>query len=93
MSHLIYYRDNILSKIKENQELEKLQNWIRDFYEEDEIKISFGLFSPKLKISKFTLSMLIEKQIKYNEEMIDKYLNLSFVKEKEASNGAIEKRT
>ena len=92
MSHLIYYRDNILSKIKENQELEKLQNWIRDFYG-DEIKISFGLFSPKLKISKFTLSMLIEKQIKYNEEMIDKYLSLSFVKGKEASNGAIEKRT
>lgn len=77
MSDLIYYKDNILSKIKENKELEEMERWIRD-YDEQEITLSYGFFSPKLKISKFTLLHLISDRQEYNDKMVDRYLNLSF---------------
>ena len=77
MSNLIYYRDNILSKIKENKELEKLQKWISDFNGEN-VQISYGKFSQSISFPKYTLAHLVEKQIEYNDEMIDKYLALSF---------------
>lgn len=77
MSNLIYYRDNILSKIKENKELEKLQKWISDFNGEN-VQISYGKFSQGILFPKYTLAHLVEKQIEYNDEMIDKYLALSF---------------
>ena len=87
MSNLIYYRDNILGKIKENKELEKLQKWISDF-DGEEVKISYGTFSPAVSFSKYTLFKLIDKQIEYNNEKIDNYLALSF-KGREEKNNAI----
>ena len=87
MSNLIYYRDNILRKIEENKELEKLQKWIINF-DGEEVKISHGIFSPVISFPKYTLSKLIDKQIEYNSERIDSYLALSF-KEKEEKNNAI----
>lgn len=78
MSNLIYYRDNILSKVQENKELEQLRDWISSFDGEKIQLTRSGRFSKELLISKYTLGKLVEKQIEYNNEMIDKYLALSF---------------
>jgi hypothetical protein len=77
MSDLIYYKDNILSKMKENKELEEMERWIQN-YDEQELTFSYGFFSPKLKINKFTLLHLISDRQEYNDKMIDRYLSLSF---------------
>lgn len=85
MSNLIYFRDNVLSKIKENKNLEEVTNWVRKFFpDSEEIKISIGWLSPKIKIGKYSFLTLINDRIKYNEEMIDKYLKLSFKEKQEA---------
>lgn len=90
MSNLIYYKDNILSKIKENEDLDKLTEWIRDLcFDETELKLSVGFLSPKFKISKYEFLTLVEVRKRYNEEMIDKYLQLSF-KDKEVETIAKE---
>lgn len=78
MSNLIYYRDNILSKVQENKELEQLRDWISSFDGEKIQLTRGGRFSKELLISKYTLGKLVEKQIEYNNEMVDKYLALSF---------------
>lgn len=85
MSNIIYYRDNILSKVEENKDLEKLKDWLTYLVEDKEITLSVGKFSPKMKISKYTLINLISDRKEYNERMIDRYLALSF-KEKEENN-------
>lgn len=90
MSNLIYYKDNILSKIQEIKDLETMQDWIRQFCsDEQNIKLSIGFLSPKLTISKYTLLNLIEERKDYNQTMIDKYLQLSF-KDKEVETIAKE---
>lgn len=92
MSNLHYYKDNILNKIQENKDLEKMERWIKyDCLEGGQnVKLSFGPFSPKLKISKYTILDLIKKQKEYNETMIEKYLKLSFKGEEEVFNDSIE---
>ena len=90
MSNLVYYKDNILSKIQEIKDLETMQDWIKQFCsDEQNIKLSIGFLSPKLIISKYTLLNLIEERKDYNQTMIDKYLQLSF-KDKEAETIAKE---
>lgn len=90
MSHLIYYRDNILSKIKENEDLDKLTSWVRQYFSDSqEVKLSLGFLSPKIKIGKYSFLTLIEERKRYNQEMIDKYLQLSF-KDKEVETIAKE---
>ena len=84
MSNIVYYRDNILSKMKENKELEKIKDWLLYIVKEEELTLSCGNFK-KTKISKHTLIHLISDRKEYNEKMIDKYLALSF-KEKEENN-------
>ena len=84
MSNIVYYRDNILGKMKENQELEKIKDWLLYEVKEEKLTLSCEVFK-KLKISKHTLIHLISDRKEYNEKMIDKYLALSF-KEKEENN-------
>ena len=79
MSNLIYYKDNILSKIKQNEELNKILNWIEfNKNKENDIILKNGKFSSKLKIDKNILIKTIEEMKKNNEEHIERYLALSF---------------
>lgn len=79
MSNLIYYKDNILSKIKQNEELNKILNWIEsNKNKENDIILKNGKFSSKLKVNKNILIKIIEEMKKNNEEHIERYLALSF---------------
>lgn len=79
MSNLIYYKDNILSKIKQNEELNKILNWIEsNKNKENDIILKNGKFSSKLKVDKNILIKTIEEMKKNNEEHIERYLALSF---------------
>lgn len=92
MSNLVYYKDNILSKIQEIKDLEAMEDWLRQFcLGEQNVKLSIGFLSPKLKISKYTLLNLIEERKDYNQTMIDKYLELSFKEKQEVKDGINEK--
>lgn len=92
MSNLVYYKDNILSKIQEIKDLEAMEDWLRQFcLGEQNVKLSIGFLSPKLKISKYTLLNLIEERKDYNQTMIDKYLKLSFEEKQEVKDGINEK--
>lgn len=92
MSNLVYYKDNILSKIQEIKDLEVMEDWLRQFcLGKQNVKLSIGFLSPKLKISKYTLLNLIEERKDYNQTMIDKYLELSFKEKQEVKDGINEK--
>lgn len=79
MSNLVYYKDNILSKIKQNEELNKILNWIEsNKNKENDIILKNGKFSSKLKVDKNILIKTIEEMKKNNEEHIERYLALSF---------------
>lgn len=79
MSNLIYYKDNILSKIKQNEELNKILNWIEsNKNKENDIILKNGKFSSKLKVDKNILIKTIKEMKKNNEEHIERYLALSF---------------
>lgn len=79
MSNLIYYKDNILSKIKQNEELNKILNWIEsNKNKENDIILKNGKFSSKLKVDRNILIKTIEEMKKNNEEHIERYLALSF---------------
>ena len=79
MSNLIYYKDNILSKIKQNEELNKILNWVEsNKIKENDIILKNGKFSSKLKVNKNILIKTIEEMKKNNEEHIERYLALSF---------------
>lgn len=92
MSHLIYYKDNILSKIQEIKDLEEMEDWMRQFcLDEQNVKLSIGFLSPKLKISKYALLNLIKERKNYNQTMIDKYLELSFKEKQEVKDEINEK--
>ena len=92
MSNLVYYKDNILSKIQEIKDLEAMEDWLRQFcLGEQNVKLSIGFLFPKLKISKYTLLNLIKERKDYNQTMIDKYLKLSFKEKQEVKDGINEK--
>ena len=79
MSNLIYYKNNILSKIKQNEELNKILNWVEsNKNKENDIILKNGKFSSKLKVDKNILIKTIEEMKKNNEEHIERYLALSF---------------
>lgn len=79
MSNLVYYKDNILSKIKQNEELNKILDWIEsNKNKENDIILKNGKFSSKLKFDKNILIKTIEEMKKNNEEHIERYLALSF---------------
>lgn len=79
MSNLIYYKDNILSKIKQNEELNKILDWIEsNKNKENNIILKMGRFSSELRVNKNTLIKTIEEIKKNNEEHIERYLALSF---------------
>lgn len=79
MSNLVYYKDNILSKIKQNEELNKILDWIGSNKNKgNNIILKNGKFSSELKVDKNILIKTIEEIKKNNEEHIERYLALSF---------------
>lgn len=78
-NNLYYYKDNILSKIKKNEEIDKVLNYINLCSKSaDEIQIKIGNISPKVKVNKQLLIDVLEQLKEVNDKHIDRYLGLSF---------------
>ena len=78
-NNLCYYKDNIISKIKKNEEIDKILNYIRLYSsDKDKIKIKIDRFSPKVEIEKQLLVDILKQLKESNDKHIDRYLGLSF---------------
>lgn len=78
-NNLCYYKDNIISKIKKNEEIDKILNYIRLYSsDKDKIKIKIDRFSPKVEIEKQLLIDILKQLKESNDKHIDRYLGLSF---------------
>ena len=78
-NNLCYYKDNIISKIKKNEEIDKILNYIRLYSsDKDKIKIKIDKFSPKVEIEKQLLIDILRQLRESNDKHIDRYLGLSF---------------
>jgi hypothetical protein len=71
------YKDNILSKLKENGELDKILEYFEN-YDEEKIKIKINNTPlSKLKVETETFLHIIKEMKDFNEKMIVEYLKLS----------------
>ena len=78
-NNLAYYKDNILSKLERNREIEKILAFIHiNCQDKDELTFKFSKFSPKLTIKKDLVVDLLKSIKTENEKHIDRYLKLSF---------------
>ena len=78
-NNLCYYKDNILSKIKKNEEIDKVLTYIHLYLNnKDKIKVKIDKFSPKIEIEKQLLVDILKQLKESNDKHIDRYLGLSF---------------
>jgi hypothetical protein len=77
MSNFYLYKDNILSKIKENDELDKILEYIENHRGENiKIKVD-GVFTSTMQVQKETMVHIIKRVKDYNDDMIETYMQLS----------------
>ena len=78
-NNLSYYKDNILSKIEKNKEIEKAIISINlNCRDKEQLILKTGTFSSKILINKNLMLDLLRKMKEENEKHIDRYLKLSF---------------
>ena len=78
-NNLAYYKDNILSKIEKNKEIEKAIISINlNCRDKEQLILKTGAFSSKILIDKNLMLDLLRKMKEENEKHIDRYLKLSF---------------
>ena len=78
-NNLSYYKDNILSKIEKNKEIEKAIISINlNCRDKEQLILKTGTFSSKILIDKNLMLDLLRKMKEENEKHIDRYLILSF---------------
>ena len=78
-NNLSYYKDNILSKIEKNKEIEKAIISINlNCRDKEQLILKTGTFSSKILIDKNLMLDLLRKMKEENEKHIDRYLKLSF---------------
>lgn len=78
MNKIEPYKDNILNKIKTNEEIKNLFEYVERYSDYgEEIKLSLGFLSQKLKINRDTFLKILKEIINYNDKMIDMYLGIS----------------
>lgn len=78
-NNLTYYKDNILSKIEKNKEIEKAIISINlNCRDKEQLILKTGTFSSKILINKNLMLDLLRKMKEENEKHIDRYLKLSF---------------
>ena len=78
-NNLAYYKDNILSKIEKNKEIEKAIISINlNCRDKEQLILKTGAFSSKILINKNLMLDLLRKMKEENEKHIDRYLKLSF---------------
>lgn len=81
MSNLYAYRDNILSKIETNKDIEEVLNFLYGYSDDKQVEIrikdSKG-YKNKINMENSTLIHLLNQLKNKNNERIDEYLALSF---------------
>ena len=78
-NNLAYCKDNILSKIEKNREIEKALALIHvNYRNKKQLALKAGRFSSEILIDKDLMVDLLKRMKEENEKHIDKYLKLSF---------------
>lgn len=82
MSNFEYYKDNILTKLKQVDELEAALKWSHNFkHAGEKIVLNSGLFAPIIKVDKEVFEDIIQELIDRKMKLIKLYNKLSFKEE------------
>lgn len=79
-NNLSGYKENILSKLKMNEEIDNILNWISEnicWNDNLELKLNHR-FAPKFTINMLTFQKALNSVKDFNDNMINRYMKLSF---------------